>query len=568
MWLNNLVSGMQNTAVSTGVVRDKNEDPAAVMKLNRFVAGMKAGQTIQGEIVSKSGSEVAIKLSDDMVLNARLENDIELELGKLLTLEVRSNSGGTLSLSPLFENMGLDANVLKALNMAGLPVNDKTIEMADTMMQNGMSISRDKLQEMFKEVVSFKEYAPSDIVNLHKLGVEVTKDNLEQFNNYKNLNHQVVKSVTDVVNELPNAFESLVKAGEPDKAVALFDAVINTVISGEEVPLEGSVIPKAPMEQTEEGAVISNVVNPENAGEEVTLTDGSKTVTPEQNIVKDEFIPVAKENENIANPATLEQAGSEVKAEGVPKENPEAVTTLNTVNTSENKAQIEAELIRMYTEAKTPEDKAALFADKEFRNLFKEALVNKWTITPEEVMNKENVDALYQRLRSGLSRLEQSANETAGPTSPITQAVTNLNNNIDFMNQLNQMYTYIQLPLKMQNGEQHGELFVYTNKHSLASKDGSVSAFLHLDMDNLGPVDCYVTMKDSKVNTNFKLKDEETLDFIEAHMHILNDRLEKRGYSLNSKCNLLSEETSGMEEILKTDNLKVFGGHHSFDVRT
>ena len=568
MWLNNLVSGMQNTAVSTGVVRDKNEDPAAVMKLNRFVAGMKAGQTIQGEIVSKSGSEVAIKLSDDMVLNARLENDIELELGKLLTLEVRSNSGGTLSLSPLFENMGLDANVLKALNMAGLPVNDKTIEMADTMMQNGMSISRDKLQEMFKEVVSFKEYAPSDIVNLHKLGVEVTKDNLEQFNNYKNLNHQVVKSVTDVVNELPNAFESLVKAGEPDKAVALFDAVINTVISEEEVPLEGSVIPKAPMEQTKEGAVISNAVNPETAGEEVTLTDGSKTVTPEQNIVKDEFIPAAKGNENVTSPVTLEQAGSEVKSEGVPKDNPEAVTTLNTVNTPENKAQIEAELIRMYTEAKTPEDKAALFADKEFQNLFKEALVNKWTITPEEVMNKENVEALYQRLRSGLSRLEQSANETAGPTSPITQAVSNLNNNIDFMNQLNQMYTYIQLPLKMQNGEQHGELFVYTNKHSLASKDGSVSAFLHLDMDNLGPVDCYVTMKDSKVNTNFKLKDEETLDFIEAHMHILNDRLEKRGYSLNSKCNLLSEETSGMEEILKTDNLKVFGGHHSFDVRT
>ncbi|MBO4376926.1 MAG: flagellar hook-length control protein FliK, partial [Lachnospiraceae bacterium] len=402
----------------------------------------------------------------------------------------------------------------------------------------------------------------------HKLGVEVTKDNLEQFNNYKNLNHQVVKSVSDVVNELPNAFESLVKAGEPDKAVALFDAVINTVISGEEVPLGGSVIPKAPMEQTEEGAVISSAVNPETAGEEVTLTDGSKTVTPEQNIVKDEFIPAAKGNENVTSPVTLEQAGSEVKSEGVPKDNPEAVTTLNTVNTPENKAQIEAELIRMYTEAKTPEDKAALFADKEFQNLFKEALVNKWTITPEEVMNKENVEALYQRLRSGLSRLEQSANETAGPTSPITQAVSNLNNNIDFMNQLNQMYTYIQLPLKMQNGEQHGELFVYTNKHSLASKDGSVSAFLHLDMDNLGPVDCYVTMKDSKVNTNFKLKDEETLDFIEAHMHILNDRLEKRGYSLNSKCNLLSEETSGMEEILKTDNLKVFGGHHSFDVRT
>ena len=141
MWLNSLVSGMQNTASNYGIGNGKNEDPAAALKLNRYIAGMKAGQTIQGEIVSKTGNEVAIKLADDMVLNARLENDMELELGKLLTLEVRSNMGGTLSLSPLFENMGLDANVLKALDMAGLPTNDRTIEMADSMMKNGMSVS-------------------------------------------------------------------------------------------------------------------------------------------------------------------------------------------------------------------------------------------------------------------------------------------------------------------------------------------------------------------------------------------------------------------------------------------
>ncbi|MBE5856487.1 MAG: hypothetical protein E7296_02795 [Lachnospiraceae bacterium] len=549
MWLNSLVSGMQNTASNYGIGNGKNEDPAAALKLNRYIAGMKAGQTIQGEIVSKTGNEVAIKLADDMVLNARLENDMELELGKLLTLEVRSNMGGTLSLSPLFENMGLDANVLKALDMAGLPTNDRTIEMADSMMKNGMSVSRESLQEVFKEVITFKDVPPSDIVSLHKLGVEVTRENLEQFNNYKNLNHQVIRGVTDVVNELPEAFNTLMQSGEPTKAVALFDAVINTVI------LEREAEPETVMSQNESAAITAQENEP-------------VAVMPQVNENPEVPVQVAAQGESEA-PAVLNETKAETEAQAIPQGKEEAAQTTVTAAPNENQpVNIQNRIVEMYTAAKTPEDKAELFADKEFQNLVKEAIVNKWTLTPEAVTDKSNVEALYQRLRTGLSHLELEARETAGTNSPITQAVTNLNNNIDFMNQLNHMYTYIQLPLKMQNGEQHGELFVYTNKHSLASKDGSVSAFLHLDMDNLGPVDCFVAMKDSKVNTNFRLKDDETLKFIEDHMDILNSRLEKRGYSLNAKCNLMDEETSGMEEILKTDNLKVFGGHHSFDVRT
>lgn len=549
MWLNSLVSGMQNTASNYGIGNGKNEDPAAALKLNRYIAGMKAGQTIQGEIVSKTGNEVAIKLADDMVLNARLENDMELELGKLLTLEVRSNMGGTLSLSPLFENMGLDANVLKALDMAGLPTNDRTIEMADSMMKNGMSVSRESLQEVFKEVITFKDVPPSDIVSLHKLGVEVTRENLEQFNNYKNLNHQVIRGVTDVVNELPEAFNTLMQSGEPTKAVALFDAVINTVI------LEREAEPETVMSQNESAAITAQENEP-------------VAVMPQVNENPEVPVQVAAQGESEA-PAVLNETKAETEAQAIPQGKEEAAQTTVTAAPNENQpVNIQNRIVEMYTAAKTPEDKAELFADKEFQNLVKEAIVNKWTLTPEAVTDKSNVEALYQRLRTGLSHLELEARETAGTNSPIIQAVTNLNNNIDFMNQLNHMYTYIQLPLKMQNGEQHGELFVYTNKHSLASKDGSVSAFLHLDMDNLGPVDCFVAMKDSKVNTNFRLKDDETLKFIEDHMDILNSRLEKRGYSLNAKCNLMDEETSGMEEILKTDNLKVFGGHHSFDVRT
>lgn len=39
-----------------------------------------------------------------------------------------------------------------------------------------------------------------------------------------------------------------------------------------------------------------------------------------------------------------------------------------------------------------------------------------------------------------------------------------IHSNVEFMNQVNQMYTYAQIPLKMSGQHASGELFVYTNK--------------------------------------------------------------------------------------------------------
>ena len=86
------------------------------------VSAFKPGQTISGEIISKNGGEVQIKLSDDMILNARVDQDINLEVGKSMIFEVKGN-GNTLTLRPLYTNVSACVNVLKALYMAGIPVN-------------------------------------------------------------------------------------------------------------------------------------------------------------------------------------------------------------------------------------------------------------------------------------------------------------------------------------------------------------------------------------------------------------------------------------------------------------
>lgn len=177
------------------------------------------------------------------------------------------------------------------------------------------------------------------------------------------------------------------------------------------------------------------------------------------------------------------------------------------------------------------------------------------------------MDEYYQRLNELVNKLSQSAENSLKDSQPLMKSVTNLQNNVDFMNQLNQTFTYIQLPLKMNQNQANGDLYVFTNKKNLAKKDGNLSAFLHLDMQSLGAVDVYVTMKMEKLSTKFYLEREELMDFMEENIHFLNERLENKGYSVNSQVLKREKDVNVMEEMLNKESNIPLLSKYSFDVR-
>ena len=126
--------------------------------------------------------------------------------------------------------------------------------------------------------------------------------------------------------------------------------------------------------------------------------------------------------------------------------------------------------------------------------------------------------------------------ELAKPDTMLGQSLANMNQNLDFMNQMNQVFPYIQLPLKMNGTDTTGDLFVYTDKKSLAEKEGNVSALLHLDMENLGPMDIFASISDNhNVSTKFMLPNEQTLALVEQNISVLTNRLEKKGYHMHTE---------------------------------
>ena len=83
----------------------------------------------------------------------------------------------------------------------------------------------------------------------------------------------------------------------------------------------------------------------------------------------------------------------------------------------------------------------------------------------------------------------------------------------------------------------------------------------------MGSVDVHVALTDQKVSTKFYLKDDSALDLIADHIDRLNERLKKRGYSMEAQFLQKQDDRNMMEEILEQGkNISVLSGY-SFDAR-
>ena len=533
-------------------------------ELYKQIRSLTPGQTIQGEVLDRTGSEVQIKVSGDVVLNARVDQSIHLEPGQNIIFEVRSN-GKALSLSPLFTNVSADINVLKAIDMSGLPVNQTTISMTEQMMKVGMPVNRNALSHMFREINSYPEAKPEDIVNLHKLGMAVNEENLQQVISYRNLSHALTDGIKQVIEALPQVIDEMVSQGDYKGVFELYRALGFHLSEVTEVQAE-NVLPDSNNTElpfglnTEQKGALENVELPINDNTEQRTDDILNNLNQKPFIGGDNELNMGSVSEGI--------------------EAQEKTVELRTPDTAVSNSA-ESQELQKILQQDDPYQKTEFLHHSEGRirelsQTLVKYLKQQWTIQPEQVEKPENIEQLYRNLDRQLKAIKGVLEVAGHENGAAYKAAINLSGNIDFMNQLNQMYTYVQLPLQLQHAQARGELYVYTNKRNLAAKDGQVSALLHLDMENLGPLDVYVTMKDAKVNTNFCVADEEILVFLEQHMNLLTERLQKRGY--DCKCTMRTREVeqtgmagdghknSGIAPLLQEGEMIL--SQHAFDVRT
>lgn len=171
-----------------------------------------------------------------------------------------------------------------------------------------------------------------------------------------------------------------------------------------------------------------------------------------------------------------------------------------------------------------------LFGSKEFAAILKNRAEKQWLLEPEQLREASKVSDLYERLDHQMKQMENVMKAAGVTQNSFVQTAADIRSNVEFMNQINQVYTYVQLPLKLSGQNASGDLYVYTNKKKLNDPEAELTAFLHLDLDNLGSTDVSIRMKDKNVKTNFYIADDASYDLIEKHLPVLEKRLAQKGY--------------------------------------
>ncbi len=584
--LSNLISYGTGTPVvndSTGVV---NNAQTQVDKGMEALKGMSAGETLQGEVVSVNGNEVEIKIADNAVINARLEQSMNVAVGQKMMFEVSNNQNGQIALRALFTNLAQEQLANNALQAAGISANDQSLQMIASLMKEGMSIDRQSLQSVYHDIVQFPDVEQSLLVHMHKIGMETTPQNVEQFQALVNYEERVAGTIQELINEIPAELKNMAANGEAGKVMAVTQELVALIAEHEgELALQAgenaNILPAEGLVEETEGDMAGKMQQPEGIGDKTPQTAMDKALAA---------LEEAMNPQNQVHTLADGKEGDAALVQGMAADGEEAILTgtndkvLSGVLTKAEYTQLATvleqngfskEMVSMVRNGNLPMNElfnmlkaelsgkdamtaAELWNDKGFSKLIGKELQNTWLLDPKEVENGKNVTEFYNRINNQVNSVIHSMAQSLSESSALMQNLQQFQENVDFLNQLNQFMPYVQLPLKMNGQSATGDLYVYADKRSLAGGKDTVSAALHLDMQHLGMVDVFVKMQDKNVSTEFCLESEETLDFIAEHMDMLSERLERRGYSLSTEMKVKEQQMSLKEDILPaTESLSV-----------
>lgn len=577
MQISNLVS-QYNNSVANG---EPMTGAKGVEKLVSSLNEMSKGMIFEGTVSSVRGNQVKLALSNGQQILARLAGKFSFEQGQSVFFQVKNNDGGTIEIKPYtVDGEGANLTLMDALKAAGLSVDGINLSMVNKMMEEHMPIDKTSLNQMYQLVQDNKDINVTTLVELKRLGIEINQVNAAQFENYANDKQAITIAMDSLIDELPNALSA--EDLSMYKLVTQARDILNIVTEG--LPEEAFISSEASdmsqyetiMRDNQSAPVVKKHFNIAELFESLNSVSGESqdihttqkinnapatdTILLQENETKSNtigFLLSDKQIEELNEQVRMLLPNLQENNISLYSEDSSVVGILNDIKSMLENTPANADTLRH------------LFSGEAFKLMLKEALEQQWMIKPGDLeKNPKKLDGLYDKIEKQITNMEIIL-KTSGVVNPKAEALAdNIRGNIEFMNQINEAYTYVQVPLKMNEKNASGQLYVYTNKKSMSNPDKELSAFLHLDLEHLGGTDVSIKMLHRKVTTNFYLDSDESYALVKQFLPVLEKRLQDKGYNCELNVNSGSKQMNFVVGFLKKD-LPPTGQVHrySFDIR-
>ena len=611
--------GQYNRNISSGT--EELKAASGMQKVVSTLEELSSGSVFEGTVSSVKNGKVTLALSDGQTITARLSGKVPLSQGTPMFFQVKSNDGVTIEIKP-YTGAGSGGNPIltNALTEGTVPVTERNLAMVDAMMKEQMPIDKQSLLNMARIANMNPGVDITMVVNMTKLGIPVSPEMAAQFENYMTDEHAILQEMDQAMNELAD----LAGSGDltPDQAVQMNQKIVTILlpeqtVTGAPVNAEGQI--ETGGQTTAEGQIVTGgqitaegqiVTGGQTTAEGQILTDGrlgaeEQTVNGEQTTTAGQAIQEGTGGQALGEVLSDQQFSSLGRLlQNIPslvestKLFPEAmeqdifIDTLEDESVAQNLMTEDAaweaadgktaldknltvsDFLRTVSQLLSENNGAAsqsiqkLFGSDAYKSLLRNVMEQQWLIQPEALKQEKKISQLYEKLEQQMRQVEDALKEAGITKTRFPETAAEVRGNIEFMNQLNQAYTYVQVPLKMSGQNANGELYVYTNKKNLRDPDAELSAFLHLDLEHLGSTDVSVKMQHRNVKTNFYMADDASYDLVEKYLPVLEQKLKDKGYQCTITMTKEEKKVSFGDDFLRKDMPQTGTLHrYSFDVR-
>lgn len=611
--------GQYNRNISSGT--EELKAASGMQKVVSTMEELSSGSVFEGTVSSVKNGKVTLALSDGQTITARLSGKVPLSQGTPMFFQVKSNDGATIEIKP-YTGAGSGGNPIltNALTEGTVPVTERNLAMVDAMMKEQMPIDKQSLLNMARIANMNPGVNITTVVSMTKLGIPVSPEMAAQFANYMTDEHAILQEMDQAMNELADLAGS--SDLTPDQAVQMNQKIVTILlpeqtVTGAPVNAEGQI--ETGGQTTAEGQIVTGgqitaegqiVTGGQTTAEGQILTDGrlgaeEQIVNGEQTTTAGQAVREGTGGQAIGEVLSDQQFSSLGRLlQNIPslvestKLFPEAmeqdifIDTLEDESVAQNLMTEDAawkaadgktaldknltvsDFLRTVSQILSENNGMAsqsiqkLFGSDAYKSLLRNVMEQQWLIQPEALKQEKKISQLYEKLEQQMKQVEDALKEAGVTKTRFPDTATEVRGNIEFMNQLNQAYTYVQVPLKLSGQNANGELYVYTNKKNLRDPDAELSAFLHLDLEHLGSTDVSVKMQHRNVKTNFYMADDASYDLVEKYLPVLEQKLKDKGYQCTITMTKEEKKVSFGDDFLRKDMPQTGTLHrYSFDVR-
>lgn len=530
--------------------KDGSPSPSVTQQLD-----LKEGQTIKGQIIDLRRNEVRVQIEPGgQIVTAKLIGDLFLSIGQEAQFLVTEGSSDFIALKYLSDPSAdsADATVNKALSASGFTMTARNKAIVEELLKHRMPVDKQTLQTLIMFAHKNRETSPLTLVLMYKNQFPMTSANIKQFESYQNGTNQLLGEIHNIAKKIPELLKvsEVNQEGFSDHVGALLNQ--NTFPqSRNDIPLElqqSETQPWKEVIQINEQLTDLLLVNREDApamalpsNQLSELPNLTTLLTPKERSVlldlMDPFSPTDQLKQQIVDgTATVKEVLSFLRLS--------------------------------LPQIKVPFSKA-LLQSREYSSLLEEAFRQKWTITPEKLSQKDSTAKLFEDLTKDMEKINELITKvTEEKELPIKEPIKNIRDNLHFIKDLNEVFTYIPLPIQFKDKDIHSDLYVLTKKKAPRDKKEPIRVLLHLAMDHLGPTNIDIQMQQNQISTKFYLSDPEAVPLLKEHLPTLTEALNKKGYSITTELISNYEKPDFCKDFIEQNTSENEFQRYTFDIRT